>query len=103
VVLPSGIGARDLILIAALATLLPYGAASAIAIMTRIGTTVTDLALGAVGVALGHQALRPRPAAAAANELSGQPAAVAAAAAANELSGQPAAVAAAAAVSGPAS
>ena len=63
VVLPSGIGARDLILIAALATLLPYGSASAIAIMTRVGTTITDLALGAVGIALGHQALRPRPAA----------------------------------------
>jgi len=61
VVLPSGIGARDLILIAALATLLPYGSASAIAIMTRVGTTITDLALGAVGIALGHQALRPRP------------------------------------------
>jgi len=62
VVLPGGIGARDLILIAALATLLPYGSASAIAIMTRVGTTITDLALGAVGIALGHQALRPRPA-----------------------------------------
>jgi len=65
VVLPSGIGARDLILIAALATLLPYGSASAIAIMTRIGTTITDLALGAVGVALGHEALRPAATAAA--------------------------------------
>jgi glycosyltransferase 2 family protein len=78
VVLPSGIGARDLILIAALAALLPYGSASAIAIMTRVGTTITDLALGAVGVALGHQALRPRrPATAPANEPSGQPAAAA--------------------------
>ena len=86
VVLPGGIGARDLILIAALATLLPYGSASAIAIMTRVGTTFTDLALGAVGVALGHQALRSRPTAAvpAVNEPAGQPAA---AAAANVLSG----------------
>jgi len=85
VVLPSGIGARDLILIAALATLLPYGSASAIAIMTRVGTTITDLALGAVGIALGHQALQPRPTATVAvNEPSGQPAA---AAAANGLSG----------------
>jgi glycosyltransferase 2 family protein len=58
VVLPSGIGARDLILIAALTTLLPYGSASAIAIMTRLGTTVTDLGLGAVGIALGRRALR---------------------------------------------
>jgi glycosyltransferase 2 family protein len=58
VVLPSGIGARDIILIAALTTLLPYGSASAIAIMTRLGTTVTDLGLGAVGIALGRRALR---------------------------------------------
>jgi len=58
VVLPSGIGARDLILIAALATLLPYGSASAVAIMTRVGTTVTDLTLGAAGVALGRRAFR---------------------------------------------
>ena len=79
VVLPSGIGARDLILMAALATLLPYGSASAIAIMTRVGTTITDLALGAVGIALGHQALQPRPTATVAvNEPSGQPAAAAA-------------------------
>jgi glycosyltransferase 2 family protein len=76
VVLPSGIGARDLILIAALATLLPYGSASAIAIMTRLGTTVTDLGLGAVGIALGRQAVRAR-ATAAANAPSGQPAAAA--------------------------
>jgi glycosyltransferase 2 family protein len=58
VILPSGIGARDLILIAALATLLPYGSASAIVIMTRVGTTITDLGLGAVGIALGRRALR---------------------------------------------
>jgi glycosyltransferase 2 family protein len=84
VVLPSGIGARDLILIAALATLLPYGSASAIAIMTRLGTTVTDLALGALGVALGRWALRPTVTAA----LNGPSAAV------NEPSGQAASAAA---------
>jgi glycosyltransferase 2 family protein len=67
VVLPSGIGARDLILIAALATLLPYGSASAIAIMTRLGTTVTDLGLGVVGIALGRRALRLAAVPAAAN------------------------------------
>jgi uncharacterized membrane protein YbhN (UPF0104 family) len=76
VILPGGIGARDLILIAALATLLPYGSASAIAIMTRVGTTITDLALGAAGVALGRRALRPT-AAATANGPVGQPAATA--------------------------
>jgi len=83
VVLPSGIGARDLILIAALAALLPYGSASAIAIMTRVGTTITDLTLGAVGIALGHRALRPRPrptVTAVAHEPSGQPAVAAASA-----------------------
>jgi glycosyltransferase 2 family protein len=96
VVLPSGIGARDLILIAALATLLPYGAASAIAIMTRLGTTVTDLGLGAVGIALGRRALRPA-ATAALNGPSGQPTATAAL---NGPSGQPAATAAANAPSG---
>jgi uncharacterized membrane protein YbhN (UPF0104 family) len=78
VILPGGIGARDLILIAALATLLPDGSASAIAIMTRVGTTITDLALGAVGVALGRRALRSA-AAAAASAPSGQLAATAAA------------------------
>jgi glycosyltransferase 2 family protein len=77
VILPGGIGARDLILIAALATLLPYGSASAIAIMTRVGTTITDLALGAAGVALGRRALR-QAGAAAVNGPSGLPAATAA-------------------------
>jgi len=79
VVLPGGIGARDLILIAALATLLPYGSASAIAIMTRVGTTITDLGLGAVGVALGRRALRLPAAAVGASEPPGQLAATAAA------------------------
>jgi glycosyltransferase 2 family protein len=74
VILPSGIGARDLILIAALATLLPYSSAAAIAIMARVGTTISDLGLGALGVALGRRAQRPAPAAAA-SESSGQPAA----------------------------
>ena len=91
VILPGGIGARDLILIAALATLLPYGSASAIAIMTRVGTTITDLALGAVGVALGRRALRSATAAAA----SGPSPQLAAAAAASGPSGQPVATAAA--------
>ena len=77
VILPGGIGARDLILIAALATLLPYSSASAIAIMTRVGTTISDLALGAVGIALGR-AVRST-ATAAASAPSSQPAATAAA------------------------
>jgi glycosyltransferase 2 family protein len=76
VILPSGIGARDLILIAALSTVMPYGAAAAIAIMTRVGTTISDLGLGAVGIALGRRAHRPAGMAAAAGP-SVQPAATA--------------------------
>jgi uncharacterized membrane protein YbhN (UPF0104 family) len=59
VVLPSGIGARDIILIAALSQALPRGAAVAVALMTRVVATGSDLALGAAGVALGrHTAAR---------------------------------------------
>jgi glycosyltransferase 2 family protein len=79
VILPGGIGARDLILIATLATLLPYSSAAAIAIMTRVGATISDLGLGAVGVALGRRALRPPTETVAASGPSAQPAATAAA------------------------
>ena len=63
VVLPSGIGAREIILVAALSRLLPSGPAVAIAIMTRVVTTVSDLTWGSVGLALGRRAARPRAAA----------------------------------------
>jgi uncharacterized membrane protein YbhN (UPF0104 family) len=56
VVLPGGIGAREIILIAALSQSLPHGAAVAVALITRVVATVSDLLLGAAGVALGHRA-----------------------------------------------
>jgi uncharacterized membrane protein YbhN (UPF0104 family) len=57
VILPSGLGARDLILVAALAQALPHGTAVAIALVARVVTTVSDLSLGGLGIAL-----RRRPA-----------------------------------------
>jgi uncharacterized membrane protein YbhN (UPF0104 family) len=68
VVFPGGIGARELVLIAALTTAVPHGAAVAIALVTRAVATVCDLACGAVGLALGRRArtvrsLAPAPAA----------------------------------------
>ena len=64
VVLPSGIGAREIILIATLAQLVPYGVAVAIALVTRVVTTASDLAWGTVGLALGRRASRAAQAAA---------------------------------------
>jgi uncharacterized membrane protein YbhN (UPF0104 family) len=58
VVLPSGIGARELILIATLSQMLPHGAAIAVTLVTRVLTTASDLLLGAVGFALGRAARR---------------------------------------------
>jgi hypothetical protein len=52
VILPSGLGARDLILVAALAQALPHGTAVAIALVARVVTTVSDLSLGGLGIAL---------------------------------------------------
>jgi glycosyltransferase 2 family protein len=57
VVLPSGLGARDLILIAALSQTLPHGTAVAVALVARVVTTLSDLVLGGLGIAL-----RRRPA-----------------------------------------
>lgn len=54
VVFPSGIGAREVILIAALTTILPHGTAVAVALVTRGVTTASDLALGGIGLALGR-------------------------------------------------
>ncbi len=58
VVFPSGIGPRDLILVATLATVVPHGAAIAIALVVRASTTASDLAWGAIALAIG----RSRPA-----------------------------------------
>jgi uncharacterized membrane protein YbhN (UPF0104 family) len=60
VVLPGGIGARELILVAALSALLPHGTAVAVALVARVVTTASDLILGAAGVGLGRHAHRDR-------------------------------------------
>jgi glycosyltransferase 2 family protein len=49
VVVPSGIGARELILALALAPVLLHGAAIAVALTTRGISTLSDVALGALG------------------------------------------------------
>lgn len=59
VVFPSGIGAREVILIAALAPVAPHGTALAIALAARLLTTVSDLACGLAGLALGRGSRRP--------------------------------------------
>jgi uncharacterized membrane protein YbhN (UPF0104 family) len=57
-VFPSGIGAREVILVAALATTVPHGTAVALALTARVVTTVSDLAWGGIGLALGRSARR---------------------------------------------
>jgi uncharacterized membrane protein YbhN (UPF0104 family) len=56
VIFPNGIGARELLMVAALAPLLGHGPALAVALVTRLGTTVCDLAWGGVGTVLGRTA-----------------------------------------------
>jgi uncharacterized membrane protein YbhN (UPF0104 family) len=56
VVFPSGIGPRELILIAALAPVLDRPAALALAVLARVGTTVSDLAWGGIALAIGRRA-----------------------------------------------
>jgi uncharacterized membrane protein YbhN (UPF0104 family) len=56
VVFPSGIGAREVIFVAALATTVPHGTAVALALAARLVTTISDLAWGGIGLALGRTA-----------------------------------------------
>lgn len=56
VVLPGGIGAREVILIAALTPVTSHGVAIAVALTARLVSTASDLALGALGMALGRRA-----------------------------------------------
>jgi glycosyltransferase 2 family protein len=56
VVFPNGIGAREVLLAAALAPLLMHGPALAVALVVRVVTTISDLAWGGIGVALGRTA-----------------------------------------------
>jgi glycosyltransferase 2 family protein len=62
VVFPNGIGAREVILIAALAPVLDRPAALALAVLARVGTTVSDLAWGAIALAVGRRATTAVPA-----------------------------------------
>jgi uncharacterized membrane protein YbhN (UPF0104 family) len=62
VVFPGGIGAREVILVAALAPVLPHGAALAVALVARVVTTVSDLAWGGIAVAVARSARYGRPA-----------------------------------------
>jgi hypothetical protein len=72
-VFPGGIGAREVILIAVLAPVVPRGTAVAVAILVRLTTTASDLAWGGVALPIGRTArgrtlahtpahARPRPA-----------------------------------------
>ena len=56
VIFPNGIGARELILIAALAPVLDRPAALALALLARAATTIADLAWGGIGLAIGRRA-----------------------------------------------
>jgi uncharacterized membrane protein YbhN (UPF0104 family) len=64
VVFPNGIGAREVILVAALAPVLPHGAALAVALVARVVTTVSDLAWGGIALVLARSARYGRSAAA---------------------------------------
>ena len=59
VVFPGGIGPRELALVAALAPVMPRGAALVIALISRVVMTASDLILGAVGLAIGRWAHPP--------------------------------------------
>jgi glycosyltransferase 2 family protein len=61
VVFPNGIGAREIILIAVLAPVVPHGTALAIAIAARLLTTASDLAWGLFGLAMSRRHARISP------------------------------------------
>ena len=65
VVVPSGIGAREVIFITAVATLVPHGPATAAAVVIRLTSTVSDLTLGCLAILGGRLARRAMPARAA--------------------------------------
>jgi len=56
IVFPSGIGAREVVLVAALTTVLSPGNAVAVALVVRVVTTASDLAWGGIGLAAGRLA-----------------------------------------------
>ncbi len=58
VIFPSGIGPRELALIAALAPVMPRGAALVVALVSRVIMTGSDLAWGGVGIVIGRRTRR---------------------------------------------
>lgn len=64
VVFPGGIGAREVILVAALAPVVPHGPALAVALVARLVTTLSDLAWGGIALCLGRSARYGRSASA---------------------------------------
>lgn len=56
VVFPGGIGPREVILIAVLTPVLDRPAALALALLARVTTTISDLAWGGIGLAIGRSA-----------------------------------------------
>jgi uncharacterized membrane protein YbhN (UPF0104 family) len=60
IVFPNGIGAREIILAAAVAPVLPHGTGLAVALVARVVTTVSDLTLGVTAVALSRSARQRR-------------------------------------------
>lgn len=73
VVIPSGLGARELILVAALAPAAPHGTALAVALVARVVTTGADLACGGLGLAVGRESRSPQTAAPGAGPVAGLP------------------------------
>ena len=65
VVFPNGIGAREVILVAALAPVVPHGAALAVGLVARAVAAVSDLAWGGIAFALARSVRYGRSAAAA--------------------------------------
>ncbi len=59
VVFPSGIGPRDLILLATLGAVVPHGSAVAITLVARAATTASDLTWGGVALAIGRLGRAP--------------------------------------------
>lgn len=54
VIFPSGIGARELLLVAAVAPVVAHGPALAVALVARAVTTASDLAWGGIGLMIGR-------------------------------------------------
>jgi glycosyltransferase 2 family protein len=58
VIFPNGIGAREVLFVAAVAPVVPHGPALAVALVARVVTTASDLAWGGVGLLIGRSRRR---------------------------------------------